>query len=195
MQETYQSRLNARLIDSLAAKHGASRCEDELRANLRGYFKRVSPVVLQVAAAHSTSTSIHATRPDEPDLELPADNTDPYEVLMAIQDEAREIAELTAEQERRLGAFEHEERLRNRARAELRRRFAADRSAGPRAALRHAAGMTPSQIAAQDGVRENTVNQRLSRFVRDLDEETRALLAPLRLSVPNPAKGRRRSSD
>lgn len=194
VQFTCSERLTSRFVDGLVDRH-AGRCEDNLFRNLCGYFGDwVCGEIRRAAATRGVSLSIDAEDEDDdrPLVQLRDGRGDAYDVLMAIGQEHEELTAIAIEDLARADAADQESRRYQRAYDTFLRIVDGDESLLAATARRLVQdGMSPAEIAAADGVKENTVNKRLARFRDNLDPCDQLILAPLHISDANPKKARR----
>jgi DNA-directed RNA polymerase specialized sigma24 family protein len=200
-QADYLMRLTESFVANIVAEHGDSRNPARLYRHLAEYFSQMKGQSLRNVCSDASRTSLdagherserQAGESGRKRLEPAAPSGDVFEQLLTRETELADLAAAAAVERGRAAAALLLEHDLAQARRVLDRLFAHDDSPRARTVLRKAAGMSSADIAREDGVAENTINQRLSRWWRQsLTARERASLAPLRIVVANPAKGRR----
>ncbi|MDA0140117.1 hypothetical protein [Solirubrobacter deserti] len=189
LEDEYVRRLTERLVESLVREHGAGRSPGRLYANLAAYMGRAQGVGVRFGARRARTASLDD--PDTPPIRG-AEHRDAFETMMSEADERVEANRYAAERLHREWSAQQAAQAVGAARVAVAAMLDGDRSATARAVRRRVDGLSPAGIAREEGVSENAINARLSRWIRGLSASDRARIAPLRIVVLNPRKARRR---
>ncbi len=189
LEHEYVERLTHRFVESLMREHGADRSCARLYGNLEAYLARVSAIGARYGTHRARTTSLDDER-DRPFRD--ATTWDAYDAMLHDVDERAEANRQAAEQLHQEWVVRQAARDRRAARKAVGALIAGDGSAAARAVRGRLAGRSPAMIAAQEGVTENAINARLSRWMRGLTRADQARLAPLAIVAVNPRKARRR---
>jgi DNA-directed RNA polymerase specialized sigma24 family protein len=187
LEALYLSRLKPALIDALVEEHGQLQNVRQLYGHLSAYMQRASANGRIYAAERANARTFDPVWMGGHSNDEGA-HAEYVEAAELAQEESRLAAEiLHARHTRRMAALKARHAL-----SRLDDLLADAPELTASTVRRRAAGQSPAEIAAEDGVAVNTVNQRLARWMRRLPQTDQAHVAPLRLVTSNPAKARGR---
>jgi DNA-directed RNA polymerase specialized sigma24 family protein len=167
--------------------HGGGRSQARLYAHLAAYLGQARGLGARYGATRARTSSL-----DAPGVVAVADANDVADVLLSEAVERHVDVQREAELLYQQWLEDASERRRRQALTALREFLPDDGSVAAGTVWRRVEGYSPAEIGRQDGVSENAINARLSRWSRQLSPAQREAFAPLRIVTPNPAKARGR---